>query len=469
VSDDSSRTVTGPMARRTLLRGGVAAALAALLPLDAMGCGDSPAPASVGRASRVTPNVRVTHDHYGVHIEPSLAANPVDPRQLLAACQVSPTPNPEFIATYLSFDGGATWRNGGLPPKPSAAPDGDDITVAFDMHGRAYLCATRAGHVDNVNPANRDADRAVYVWRSDDGGRSFSAPITLVQGIYCDHPWLAAGPADSPSGRNVYVAWGAGDSHTALDLRRSTDGGVSWEPARRILREAGVPSLVAAGPALATGPGGLMCAVCDWVTNPVSSGDLVGEVVAVCSTDAGATFSAPIHLGHESSVIALPGDVRADSTPAVGASPRGDAIYVAFTRREPGAAHSDILVTASGDQGRTWSRPTSATPAGARFYFQPNLAVDAAGHVGISAFALADGLLDEVLLVSAPRTLRFEPPIRVSSAPFDPRSPTASGGKHGAWWIGGYQGITAGRGSFRLVWNDTRTGKLDLFAADVRA
>ena len=45
--------------------------------------------------------------------------------------------------------------------------------------------------------------------------------------------------------------------------------------------------------------------------------------------------------------------------------------------------------------------------------------------------------------------------------------PPASGGKHGAWWIGDYQGIAATGSTFHLVWNDTRTGKLDLYAAGV--
>jgi hypothetical protein len=102
-------------------------------------------------------------------------------------------------------------------------------------------------------------------------------------------------------------------------------------------------------------------------------------------------------------------------------------------------------------------------------YFQPNLAVDEAGRVAISAFALANGRVDEVLLVSRPRELRFRPPLRVTTAPFDPLDPTtASRGKYGAWWIGDWQGIASSAGAFHLVWNDTRTGKLDLFAATVR-
>jgi len=35
-------------------------------------------------------------------------------------------------------------------------------------------------------------------------------------------------------------------------------------------------------------------------------------------------------------------------------------------------------------------------------------------------------------------------------------------------WIGDWQGIASSAGAFHLVWNDTRTGKLDLFAATVR-
>ena len=340
------------------------------------------------------------------------------------------------------------------------------MTVAFDAQGRGYICATRSGHGSDINPANPDANRAVYVWRTDDGGRSFAAPVTLVQGTYSDHPWLATGAGPGPPERNVYVAWGAGVSHTALDFRRSTDGGETFEPPRRILGEARVPSVVSAGPQLAAGPHGLVCAVCDWTTQQDSSGDMIGQVVAVCSTDEGHSFAAPVHLGSESAVITLPGDVKPNSGPTVAAAPRGDALYVAFTRHQPGATYSGIVVTASYDGGRSWSKPVTATPADDVTYFQPNLAVDEAGRVAISAFALANGRVDEVLLLSRAGELRFRRPLRVTTAPFDPQNPTtASRGKYGAWWIGDWQGIATGAGAFHLVWNDTRTGKLDLFAA----
>jgi hypothetical protein len=154
--------------------------------------------------------------------------------------------------------------------------------------------------------------------------------------------------------------------------------------------------------------------------------------------------------------------------PTVAVWPRGDAVYVAFVQHEPGATHSDIVVTASHDRGRTWSAAARATPDDAVTYFQPNLAVDGTGRIAISAFALANGRVDQVVLLAAPGRLRFGPPVRVTSAAFDPVNGMPSGGKHGAWWIGDYQGIAAGSGGFQLVWNDTRTGKLELYAATVR-
>ena len=221
------------ISRRSLLRGGVAVAALAALP----SCDRTASPSPASPASTVALNVRVSRDRYREHVGPSLAANPLHPRQLLVACQGSPF-TPEFILTYVSVDGGASWHIGGMPAQPAAGPAGDDVTVAFGGDGRGYVCAARSGHGSNLTPTHPDANRAVYVWRTDDGGRSFSAPVTLVEGIYSDHPWVAADQGQTPSRHNVYVAWGAGASHTALDFTRSTDGGASFEPPRRILGEA---------------------------------------------------------------------------------------------------------------------------------------------------------------------------------------------------------------------------------------
>jgi hypothetical protein len=454
-----------PVSRRRLLGGGAAAAALAAIP--ACNHAAPPTSASPGSAeAAAVANVRVSRDRYGDHVGPSLAANPRDPRGLLVACQGSPF-TPEFILTYRSRDGGVTWQAGAMPAQPVAGPAGDDVTVAWGGNGRGYVCAARSGHGSNLSQANPDANRAVYVWQTDDAGRSFSAPVTLVAGVYSDHPWIAADQA--PGARNVYVSWGGGAAHTALEFTRSTDGGESFEPPRTVLASARTSSLVSAGPQVAAGPEGLVCLVCDWTTSQDRSGDMIGQVTAVCSTDEGRTFGAPAHLGADAASIALPGGARPNSGPAVAAAPRDGSLFVAFPVHRPGSVHSDIVVTASRDRGRTWSEPVTATPNDGATYFQPNVAVDTAGRVAVSAFALADGQMNEVLLVSPPGRLRFGPLLRVSAAPFNPLDQaTATKGKYGIWWLGDWQGLAAGTDAFHLVWNDTRTGNLDLFAATVR-
>lgn len=445
-----------PISRRGLLRGTAAVAGLPILSACTRSVTPTPTPTTPGARTANGTNVRVSNDQYGVHIEPSVAVNPRDPRQLLAACQASSSADPEFIATYVSSDAGATWRSGAVPLLPPvSAHTGDDVTVAFDAQGRGYVCAASSG-----------GDRAVYLWRTDDGGRTFSAPVTLATGEHFDHPWVGTGGGTSPAQRNVYVAWGSGHE-SALALTRSTDGGVTFEAPHTILDAESTTGELSAGPALAAGPNGLVCVVCDRMTRRDSS-DVLSQVVAVCSTDAGLTFGAPVVLGDESPIIGLAGGAEPDSSPAVAAGADGS-LFVAFIKHLPGsAAHSDILVTASHDGGRTWAAPVTATPADGFLYFQPNLTVDSAGRVAISAFALANGRVDVVVLISAPHELRFGAPRRVTDDAFDPKHSPTNPGKHGAWWIGDYQGIASGDGTFHAVWNDTRTGKLELFTSAVK-
>jgi hypothetical protein len=473
-SDFRARMAVPNPTRRGFLHGGAVAAALAILSACTGLTSPRPSrraspslPSSGATSSGTVANVRVTTDRYREHVGPSVACNPLNPSQLIVACQASPVV-PEMIVTYVSADGGATWSSGGHPPQPAAGPAGDDVTVAYDVHGRAYICATRSGYGNLVTRSNPDANRAIYVWRTDDGGRTYSKPVTVVEGIYCDHPWLSSGGVTA-SDHDVYVVWGAGASHTAVELARSADGGGSFGTPRRILPEASVASLVSAGPQVSGGTSGLVCVLCDWWTTRAASGDLIGQVVAVCSTDGGRSFGSPVQLGPESAMISLPGGAMANSGPAVVCSPSGDAIYAAFTRHRPGTSSSAIVVSVSRNRGRTWTPATPVTPNDGRIYFQPNLTLDTQGQLAMSAFAMSQGRINEVLLIAPPRSLTFAAPVQVTTSAFDPKdSTTASSGKYGAWWIGDWQGLTSSPGAFHVVWNDTRTGKLDLYAASVR-
>src|SRR5262249_59679897 len=109
---------------------------------------------------------------------------------------------------------------------------------------------------------------------------------------------IAAGAGPAPSQRNVYVVWAGGADYlhpSDLAFTRSTDGGTSFEPPRTILTDHR-PSEMTAGPRLAAGPRGLVCAGCPDATHQGPSGDMVAPMMAVCSTAAGQSVGAPVRL-----------------------------------------------------------------------------------------------------------------------------------------------------------------------------
>jgi hypothetical protein len=104
------------------------------------------------------------------------------------------------------------------------------------------------------------------------------------------------------------------------------------------------------------------------------------------------------------------------------------------------------------------------TPRDQVVYFQPQVAIDAAGRIGVMAFAMSHGRVGVVLMLSRPGSLCFGRPITVTQQPFNP----AESGFGRSWWIGDYQALATTPGAFHLLWNDTRTGQLQLFTAAVR-
>jgi hypothetical protein len=439
--------VAAKLSRRRFLAGsvGVAALLAAgQLPARACAAGGAPAPR----------DLRVSRDQFGFHAEPCVAVNPRDPKSLLAACTASPPTGRSVLATYSSFDGGATWKsNGALPDSQT----GRNQSVAFDSGGVGFVCGNTLG---------------VSVWRTTDGGRSFARPVVVTPGP-ADHPWLAVGPAADGSPDNLNVVWST-DENTRLGFARSTDGGRSFEPARTIAEAGG---LLTAAPMVAAGSDGVVCAI--FGVFPTLTGgkrrrrpEIIAPIRVACSTDSGQTFAAPVELGRGAMEMWVPGGASGLSLPTIVADRRHGVLYATFVTRRPRARYSRVVVSASRDRGRTWSRLLPVTPVRRGvFYFSPHLAVDDAGRVAVSALALERGLITVVLVSAARRPFRFSAPRRVSAQPFNPAQGSPDGGrKHGAWWIGDHQGLASSApGTFHPIWSDTRTGRLQLFTAKVRA
>jgi hypothetical protein len=439
------------VSRRGFLGGGALAAsslLAVGVPLQACAAARDRTPA--GSYVRDNPlhgplNVQVSRG--GIpgrgHSEPSLAVNPRNPRNLLAVCSWGPN-------TYVSFDGGLTWRSGGalrLPP----GSGGGNMSAAFDKTGRGFACGSFGSRVK--------AGTSVLVWRTEDGGRTFTRPAVAGQAANLDRPWLAT---ERHSAGIAHVVWSQGSatgSTTDLLYARSSDGGRTFDAPRTIARR----TTGLGNPIVACGPPGTVYILYSAGRGAVgrAAPDSPSALTVVCSHDHGQTFQPPITLGRSTDYLSLPGlsGGTGSALPAIAAHPDRGLACAAFIDHAAGAIRAGVLLTASWDRGRTWSRATAVTPQDQVIYFQPQVAIDDAGRIGVMAFAMNQGLASVVLMISEPDSLRFGPPITVTGQPFDPAKVN--------YELGDYQALATTPGAFHPLWNDTRTGELELFTSAV--
>jgi hypothetical protein len=140
--------------------------------------------------------------------EPSIAVNPNSPQQVVAAFQ------PATIA--YSTDGGQTFAPADLPPVEGWR-GGGDVSVAFDNRGNAYLATL---HFDKLGSASYwghgPGRNGIFVRRSHDGGKTWEKDAAQVKAFDKEQPDMAMedmprvfadAQPHSPFAGNVYVGW----------------------------------------------------------------------------------------------------------------------------------------------------------------------------------------------------------------------------------------------------------------------
>ncbi|MES2125201.1 MAG: sialidase family protein [Gemmatimonadota bacterium] len=234
----------------------------------------------------------------------------------------SERPDGEVLTSGLRDPLGGIEPHGEAPPQMAAGPNGvlyTLYTVGKDVGGRYPASALRFA-------------------RSDDGGTSWSAPVSVNEGAaFGSHSFhaLIAGPDGT-----VYASWlNNNPSEAGVWLRVSRDGGRTWEPARRVY---GDPTCPCCRTALALAPDGTLYIA--W--RAVLPGD-IRDIVVMASKDYGKSWSTPVRPHADNWVF--PG------CPHAGPSLRVDSIgtvHLSWWTGKPGAA--GVWYAKSADGGTTW-------------------------------------------------------------------------------------------------------------------
>jgi len=309
----------------------------------------------------------------GFFTEPSVAVNPNNPQQVVAVFQ-------DNVHASYSEDAGRSWHAGeGVIAPPNYKVSGD-VSTAFDNQGHAFVCYIAFDKLGSFNYWAHGAERnGIFVRRSLDGGKTWETNHVPVAeqptqpGIpFEDKPYIVADTSKSKYAGNLYIGWTRWRlADSQMVLSRSTDDGKTWSTPVEIDSHPGLPR---DDNGAAEGFDGAVGP--DGRLYAIWSQD--NDIMFTVSKDGGQTFSRARAMIHTAPIMfAIQTLDRANGFPQIAIDPHSQRLYVTWSDYRNGDL--DVFVATSTDGGKKWSDPARVNNdplhSGADHFFQW-LAVD---------------------------------------------------------------------------------------------
>jgi hypothetical protein len=286
----------------------------------------------------------------GYFTEPGIAINPNDSQQVVAVFQDN------AHASY-SQDAGHSWHAAEGVEPPNYRVSGD-VSTAYDVQGHAFICYMAFDKLGTFNYWAHNASRnGLFVRRSLDGGKTWETNhIPIIEHAtepgmpWEDKPYIVSDTTKSPYAGNLYVGWTRWTlTDSEILLSRSTDDGQTWSKPIEIDSHPGLPR---DDNGAAEGFAGAVGP--DGTLYAVWSED--NDILFTMSSNGGKKFSPARPIIHTAPIMfAVQTLERANGFPQIAVDPRSQRLFVTWSDYRNGDL--DVFCSTSSDGGKTWSAP----------------------------------------------------------------------------------------------------------------
>lgn len=328
-------------------------------------------------------------------VEPYAAVDPTNPKHIVGVWQQDRWSNggSRGIVAGVSTDGGNTWADAPIPGTTvnsgGTVVRASDPWVSIGPDGRVY-----ASYLELPDP-NVGNPTGLYISTSSDGGYTWANPVPAITNpgdtnVFDDKDSITADPYTAGE---AYVVWDRLNFSQNIGpamFSRTTDGGQTWSAPVQIVNPTNGQTI---GNQIVVLPGDVLVDVTisiDYATN-------ANIIVAMRSTDHGATWSAPVTVNTiNDQGVTDPNNgagVRdGGGIPEIAVDRTSGNMYVVWQDNRFTGTHDDVALSTSSDGGLTWSSPIKVNqtptniPVGDQQAFTPQVAVEANGIVAVSYY-----------------------------------------------------------------------------------